>query len=357
MTATADLRALGQSLWVDNITRAMLETGTLQRYIDHYAVTGLTSNPSIFQKAMAGGEYDEALSELARGGHEGEDLVFGAMIPELQRAADLFLGVWNRTDELDGYVSLEVSPELAYDTTATVEAAKRLHAWADRPNLFIKIPGTPEGLPAIEETIAAGIPVNVTLLFDADQLMASQEAYLRGIERRVAEGRTAYVPSVASLFMSRWDGAIDGKVPAELEGTLALAIGGQAYKAYRDLLAGQRMQGLMGQGARPQRLLWASTSTKSKALPEDLYVAGLAAPMTVNTMPDTTLEAYYERGSAPRLMSPDGGDFVAQLKKFADAGLDVKNLALTLQSDGAKSFVDAWTGLREQAEATAAKVS
>lgn len=356
MPATAELHDLGQSLWVDNITREMLETGRLERYIAHYSVTGLTSNPSIFQKAMAGGAYDDDIAARARAGREGEDLLFDVIIGDLQRAADLFLGVHARTDHLDGYVSLEVSPDLAYDSTATADAARRLYDQANRPNVFIKIPGTPEGLPAIEETIYAGIPVNVTLLFDDEQLVAAYEAYLRGIERRVADGLNPSVASVASLFMSRWDAAVAGTVPPELTDKLALAIGGRAYRAYRRLNETQRVQRLLGHGARVQRLLWASTSTKNPDAKDTLYVEGLAAPLTVNTMPDTTLEAFFDHGELGTPMSPDGGDCDTVLADFAKAGVDVANLAKTLQSDGAKAFVDSWSTLRDQVEETAAKV-
>lgn len=345
MPATQDLHDLGQSLWLDNITREMLDDGVIQRYVDEYSVTGLTSNPSIFDKAIGGGFYDDAIREKAAAGIEGEALFFELAIEDLRRAADTFLGVHERTDGVDGWVSLEVSPELAYDADATVAAATELHARAGRSNLFIKIPGTPEGLPAIERTIAAGVPVNVTLLFDADQYRAAADAYMKGIERRLDAGLSAAVGSVASVFMSRWDKAVADVVPDNLRNRLALAVGLDVYRAYREVLDSERWQRLEGEGARVQRLLWASTSTKDPTAPDTLFITGLAAPLTVNTIPDETLEAFHDHGTLDGVLPADGGDADAQLAEFAAAGVDVKALAAKLQVDGAQAFVDSWHDL------------
>ena len=346
MKATARLHELGQSLWLDNITRKMLDDGVIQRYIDEYSVTGLTSNPSIFDKAIAGGHYDDAIRAKSAGAAiGGQDLFFELAIEDLRRAADLFLGVHDRTDGVDGWVSLEVSPELAYDTDATVAAATELHARAGRRNLFIKIPGTPEGLPAIEASIAAGVPVNVTLLFSADQYRAAADAYMKGIERRLDAGLSAAVGSVASVFMSRWDKAVADVVPDNLRNRLALAVGLDVYRAYREVLDSERWQRLEGEGARVQRLLWASTSTKDPTAPDTLFITGLAAPLTVNTIPDETLEAFHDHGTLAGVLPADGGDADAQLAGFAAAGVDVPALAAKLQTDGAQAFVDSWTDL------------
>ena len=342
--ATQALHDLGQSIWLDNITRTMLDDGSLARLIDECSVTGLTSNPSIFDKAIGSGVYDEAI-RAAGAGHAAEAVFFDLAIDDLTRAADLFRPVYNRTAGVDGFVSLEVSPELAYDAEATVAAAVELHRRAGRPNLFIKIPGTPEGLPAIEEAIAAGVPVNVTLLFDAAQYEAAAEAYLRGVERRVAAGLDPSVASVASVFMSRWDRAVADTVPAELRDRLGLAVGGDVYRTYRRIQDSERSQRLLSFGGRVQRLLWASTSTKDPASPDDLYVRGLAAPGTVNTMPDTTLEAFFDHGTLSGVLAADGGGCDETLAAFAAAGVDVAALAATLQKDGAEAFVASWTDL------------
>jgi transaldolase len=345
MKATDTLHAQGQSLWLDNITRSLLDRGQIQRYIDHYSITGLTSNPSIFDKAIASGDYDGAIIAPGHEGLSSEDLFFELAVEDLRRAADLFRPIFERTEQTDGWVSLEVSPVLAYDAEATVAAARTLHERAGRPNLFIKIPGTPQGLSAIEHTIAAGVPVNVTLLFSPDQYRAAADAALKGMERRLAEGLEPHVGSVASIFMSRWDVAVADQVPAELKDRLALAVGLKTYQAYRELLASERVLRLMNEGVRMQRLLWASTSTKDPDAPDDLYVHGLAAPFTINTMPDQTLEAFYDHGEVGDPMPADGGDADATLARFADAGVNVGAVADQLQSDGAASFVTAWKDL------------
>ncbi len=345
MKATEKLHELGQSLWLDNITREMLDSGQLQAYIDDYSVTGLTSNPSIFDKAIASGGYDDAIQEKASAGLDRESLFFELAIEDLRRAADLFGPIHERTDRLDGWVSLEVSPLLAYDTESTVQAAKDLHAQAERDNLFIKIPGTQEGLPAIEEAIAAGVPVNVTLLFSADHYLAAADAYMRGVERRIEAGLNPVVGSVASVFMSRWDAAVLEQVPEELRDQLALAIGLKTYQAYRELMDSDRWQRLKNSGARMQRLLWASTSTKDPKAPDTLYVHCLGAPFTINTIPEGTLRAFYDHGHAGKPMPTDGGDADATLAQHAEAGIDVDALAAKLQADAATSFVEAWNDL------------
>jgi transaldolase len=343
--ATEILHERGQSLWLDNITRGMLDSGQLQRYIDKYAVTGLTSNPSIFDKAIESGDYDDAIRAQPRTGLSDEELFFELAIEDLRRAADEFLPVHERTDGVDGWVSLEVSPLLAYDSAATIDAAKSLSARVARRNLLIKIPGTAEGLPAITECIASGVPVNVTLLFSADQYRAAADAYLAGVERRLERELDPAVGSVASVFMSRWDVAVARRVPEELKDQLGLAIGLDTYRAYRRLMDADRAQRLENSGGRVQRLLWASTSTKDPAASDTLYVHGLAAPFTVDTMPDATLQAFHDHGEVGEPMPADGGDADAMLARFGRAGVDVAELAAELQADGAKSFVAAWNDL------------
>jgi transaldolase len=352
MKATQELHDLGQSLWLDNITRSMLDAGTIQGYIDTHSVTGLTSNPSIFYNAISTGDYDDAIKAEANKDLSNEEIFFNLAIVDLRRAADLFAPVHERTDGVDGWVSLEVSPLLAYDTKKTVDAAKSIHQRLDRPNVFIKIPGTPEGLPAIEESIASGIPVNVTLLFDADQYVAAADAYLRGVERRITQGLNPAVACVASLFISRWDTAVAGAVPDELKNRLGLAVGFEAYRAYRDLMDSERFQRLANSGARTQRLLWASTKTKDPEASDTLYVEGLAAPFTINTMPDSTLDAFFDHGKVPAPLSSAGGDYVEQLAQFSRAGVDKEALALKLQDEGATSFSTSWNELLAKIDAT-----
>lgn len=352
---TAELHSAGVSLWLDNITRGMLNDGTLQRYIDEYSITGLTSNPSIFDKAIADSDfYDDAIRKKHGAGLSGEDLFFELALEDLTRAADLFKPIHERTDGLDGFVSLEVSPLLAYDTAATIEAAKTLFAKAGRRNLFIKIPGTPEGLPAIEEAIFAGVPVNVTLLFSAEHYLACAEAYLRGIERRIEAGLNPDVRSVASLFISRWDGAAADQAPDGLRNQLGLAVGMRTYRAYRELLGSARMLRAMNHGAQPQRLLWASTGTKDPNASDVLYISGLVAPYTVNTMPEKTLKMFADHGQPGEPLPIDGGDADAIIEAYGKAGVDYDQLALKLQQDGAKSFVKAWNELLESLESKAA---
>ncbi len=346
MERTARLSALGQSLWLDNITRKLLASGTLQHYIDELSVTGLTSNPSIFDHAIKGStDYDDDIRRKLKEGKSGEALFFELALDDLARAADLFMPVHARTHGVDGWVSLEVSPLLAYDTKATIAAARDLHARAARQNLFIKIPGTAEGLPAIEEAIFAGVPVNVTLLFSSAQYVASAEAWLRGIERRIAAGLSPYVSSAASLFVSRWDVAVAGKVPAGLNVKLGIAIGQQTYKAYCDLLATPRYRAVLNAGAPVQRLLMASTGTKDPKASDTLYVEALAAPFTINTMPEATLEAFADHGKLGAAIPADGGDCEAVLARFRTAGVDLDALAARLQTEGAASFVKSWNEL------------
>ena len=346
------LNRLGQSLWLDNITRDLLDSGTLQGYIDHLSVTGLTSNPTIFDHAISGSaSYDTEIHRQLDAGRSGEALFFNLAVQDLARAADLFAPVHARTGTTDGFVSLEVSPLLAYDTSATLKQAKALHAQANRANLFIKIPGTMEGLPAIEEAIFAGIPVNVTLLFSTDQYKAAAEAYLKGLERRVAAGLSPDIRSVASLFVSRWDRAVADKVPDALRNTLGIAVSRQAYKAYRDLLESDRFQRLENCGARAQRLLFASTGTKDKTASDTLYVSGLAAPNTVNTMPEDTLLAFADHGGTPTALPRDGCDAEPSLAAHSNAGINLTALSAQLQSDGAKGFVTSWHSLLEAIDA------
>jgi transaldolase len=348
MNATKKLHDLGQSLWLDNITRDLLNDGTLIRYISELSVTGLTSNPTIFNQAFKNSKtYDAPIAQKVQAGMTGEDLFFDLAIEDLNRAADQFKPLFNRTNGVDGWVSLEVSPLLAHDTAGTVAAAKALHQKAHHPNLFIKIPGTPEGLPAIEESIFAGVPVNVTLLFSREHYVAAAEAYLRGIERRIEAGLKPDIASVASLFISRWDGAVKDKVPEALKNRLGVAIGQRAYKAYCDLMAAPRWQRIFNAGARPQRLLMASTGTKDPKASDILYVKELAAPLTVDTMPEGTLKAFADHGEVGAPISPNGGDCEAVLAQFAKAGINVEALAAKLQDEGAESFVKSWNELME----------
>jgi transaldolase len=346
MKPTQILHDLGQSLWLDNITRDLLSSGTLRRYIEELSVTGLTSNPTIFHHAINNSTaYDAAIRSKLRQDKPGEALFFELALEDLRQAADLFRPVHDRTNGVDGWVSLEVSPLLAYDTTSTLTGAKELHARAARPNLFIKIPGTREGLPAIEEAVFAGVPINVTLLFSREQYLAAAAAYLRGIERRIAAGLQPDVASVASLFVSRWDAAALGKVPPTLNNQLGVAIGKRIYKTYRELLASPRWQRAYNYGARPQRLLWASTGTKDPNASDVLYVKALAAPFTVNTMPEGTLKAFADHGEVGPSMPADGGDCEAVLAQFAKAGVDVDALGARLQREGAQAFSKSWNEL------------
>ena len=346
MKATGKLHDLGQSIWLDNITRDLLTSGTLKRYIDELSVTGLTSNPTIFDHAIKNSAtYDDPIRQKVQAGRAGEDLFFDLALEDLTQAAELFTPIFRRTDGVDGWVSLEVSPLLAHDTASTLAAAKALHGRARRPNLFIKIPGTPEGLPAIEEAIFAGVPVNVTLLFSREQYAAAADAYLRGVERRIAAGLNPAVASVASVFISRWDVAVASKVPAALANRLGIAIGQRTYKAYNDLLASARWRRAANEGARTQRLLWASTGTKDPKASDTLYVTAFASPFTVNTMPEGTLKAFGDHGALDGSMAADGGDAEAVLADFAKVGIDVHALATQLQDEGAKSFVQSWNDL------------
>ena len=397
MKPTQQLHDLGQSLWLDNITREILENGTLRRYIDEFSITGLTSNPTIFDKAIGNtGAYDAGIQRKARAGLSGEALFVELALEDLRRAADLFRPVFDATDGVDGWVSMEISPLLAADTSGSITAAAQIHKQAGRPNLFVKIPGTAEGIEAIEASIFAGVPVNVTLLFSPEQYLAAAQAYMRGIERRIAANLDPHVGSVASLFISRWDKAVSGKLPAELRkkaaaaaargiyrddraagidpkiaavasmflgrgdaaasdelpddlrNRLGIAIGQRTYRAYRELLASKRWQKLAEAGARPQRLLWASTGTKDPHASDTLYVQTLAAPDTINTMPEKTLLAYAAHGRLTGAMAADGGDAEVVLARFAQAGIDVDALALQLQRDGAQSFVKSWQELMQR---------
>jgi len=360
MKPTQALHDLGQSLWLDNITRDILDNGTLRRYIDERSVTGLTSNPTIFDEAIGSGSaYDAGIREKVKAGKSGEALFVELALEDLRRAADLFRPVFDATRGLDGWVSMEVSPLLAADTRGTIDAATQIHAQADRDNLFVKIPGTPEGAAAIEESIFNGVPVNVTLLFSREHYLAVADAYMRGIERRIDARRPPKVACVASVFVSRWDKAIADKVPAGLRNRLGIAIGQRTYKAYRELLASPRWKTLADAGAMPQRLLWASTSSKDPAASDILYVKALAAPDTIDTMPEKTLNAFADHGTLDGVMDPAGGEGEATLAEFGKAGIDVDALALQLQKEGAASFVKSWKQvlgrIDEKSRALAAK--
>jgi transaldolase len=348
MKATQLLSNLGQSIWLDNITRDLLDTGTLKTYIDESSVTGLTSNPTIFEHAIKdNSSYDAPIREKLAAGRSGEELFFELALEDLTRAADLFRPIHDRTNNVDGWVSLEVSPLLAYDTAATVRAAKDLFARAGRSNLFIKIPGTKEGLPAIEEAIFAGVPVNVTLLFSREQYLAAAGAFLRGIKRRLEAGLNPNVGSVASVFVSRWDTAVSDRVPAMLRHKLGIAVAMRTYKAARELLTSPEWQSAYNAGARPQRLLWASTGTKDPSASDILYVKALAAPFTVNTMPESTLRALAKHRQIGSILPADGGDCQQVLAQFDKEGIEIDELATQLQDDGAKSFAKSWNGLME----------
>src|SRR5262245_49218927 len=351
MKATQQLHNLGQSIWLDNITRDLLNNGTLERYIAELSVTGLTSNPTIFDHAIKNSSsYDGAIREHAAKGKSGEELFFQLALEDLTRAADLFRPIHDRTNGLDGWVSLEVSPLLAHNTASTLAEAKQLFARANRKNLLIKIPGTKEGLPAIEEAIFAGIPINVTLLFSPEQYRAVGEAYMRGIERRIDAGLNPDIDSVASVFVSRWDAAVAGKVPAPLTNKLGIAIAKRTYKVYRERLASPRWQRIFNEGARPQRLLFASTGTKDPKASDVLYIKALAAPFTVNTMPEETLLAFAQHGRVGSAIPRDGADCEQVLTEFGRAGINVAKLGADLQSEGAKSFVNSWRDLLKAIE-------
>jgi transaldolase len=357
MKATQLLHNLGQSIWLDNITRDLLNSGTLKRYIEDLSVTGLTSNPTIFDHAIKNtGAYDTAIAAQLQRGKSGEELFFELALDDLTRAADQFRPIYDKTNGVDGWVSLEVSPMLAHDTASTLRQARDLYARAGRPNVFIKIPGTKEGVRAIEEAIFAGIPVNVTLLFSREQYLASADAYLRGVERRIDAGLNPRVPSVASVFVSRWDSAVAPKAPERLRNRLGIAVATRTYQAYRSLLDSPRSQRVYNAGARPQRLLWASTGTKDPKASDILYVKALAAPFTVNTMPETTLNALADHTELGSILPSDGGDCEEVLAQFAKAGIDIDGLAYQLQDEGAKTFVKSWNDLMEVIDSKSAAV-
>ena len=346
---TRKLRDLGQSLWLDNITRDLLDSGTLQRYIDEWSISGLTSNPTIFDEAIGGSAaYDRTIRDAANGAQSDEALFMELALDDLGRAADMLRPIFTATGGVDGWVSMEVSPLLVDDTSGTIEAATRIFAQANRPNLFVKIPGTTAGIAAIEESIFNGVPINVTLIFSREQYLAAAEAYLRGIERRVTAGRDPRVASVASLFVSRWDKATHDRVPPELRNRLGIAVGGITYRAYRELLSSSRWQRLAALGARPQRLLWASTGTKDPDASDCLYVEALAAPDTIDTLPEKTLRAFADHGKVEGAMATDGVAAEATLALFGKAGVDLDALARQLQREGAQSFAKSWRQLMDR---------
>jgi transaldolase len=357
MKQTRTLHDLGQSLWLDNINRPLLNSGTLQHYIDELSVTGLTSNPTIFDHAIKNStDYDGDISQHTSSAKSVEDIFFGLALADLTRAAELFEPIFSRTDGVDGWVSLEVSPLLAHDTNSTLAAVRNLHQRGGKANLFIKIPGNAEGLPAIEAAIFAGVPVNVTLLFSAEQYVAAAEAYLRGVERRIEAGLNPAVASVASLFVSRGDVAVSGKIPGELTNRLGIAIAQRTYRAYLALLASARFQRALNFGARAQRLLWASTGTKDPAASDTLYAKALVAPFTVNTMPDGALKAFADHGEVGAMLAPDAGDSERVLASVAKAGVDVDALAARLQDEGASTFVKSWNELMASIETKSAPI-
>ncbi len=346
MSAIQQLHDLGQSLWLDNITRQLIVDGGLERYIQQFHITGLTSNPTIFDAAIGAGDaYDAGIREKALAGESGERLFIELALEDLRAAADQFRPAHESSDGVDGWVSMEISPLLAGNTQGSIEAARQIHQQAARPNLLVKIPGTPEGIPAIEQSIFSGVPINVTLLFSREQYVAAAEAYLRGIERRIAAGLNPRVASVASLFVSRWDTMVKDKVPAELRNRLGLAVAARVYRAYLEMFASPRWRALARAGARPQRLLWASTGTKDPQAPETLYVEALAAPDTINTLPEKTLRAVAKHGEFSGSTSLDDADAEATLARFARAGVDIQALAGRLQREGARSFVASWQEL------------
>jgi transaldolase len=349
MSNTKNLHDLGQSLWLDNITREILDNGTLRRYVEQFSVTGLTSNPTIFDEAIGKtAAYDKGIRQKAQAGMSGENLFVELALEDLRRAADIFRPEFDRTQGIDGWVSMEVSPLLANDTKGTIDAALRIHKQAGRPNLYVKIPGTAAGVPAIEAAIFAGVPVNVTLLFSREQYLSVADAYMRGIERRIAAGLDPRINSVASLFVSRWDRAVADKVPADLVNRLGIAIVQRTYRAHCELLAAKRWKDLEAKGARKQRMLWASTGVKDPKAPAALYVEALAAPDTIDTMPEKTLLAFAEKGSVAAAMAKDGADAEQVLGRFAKAGIDVDALAAQLQVEGAASFVKSWNELMQR---------
>jgi transaldolase len=355
MSPTQQLHDMGQSLWLDNITRNLISSGTLGRYVHDFEVTGLTSNPTIFDQAIEKSDsYDEAIRRKARAGLSGEALFFELALEDLVNAADIFRPAHDASGGVDGWASLEVSPLLANDTAGTIAAAAQLHAQAGRPNLFVKIPGTRAGLPAIEQSIFDGVPINVTLLFSREQYVASAEAYMRGIERRIAANRHPRVASVASIFVSRWDVAVKDKVPAELRNRLGIAIARRSYKAYREMLASPRWRKLAAAGAQPQRLLWASTGTKDASASDLLYIEALAAPETIDTMPEKTLIAFSDHGKVNGAMDPEGGDCEAVIAQFRARGIDDDALAAELQREGTEAFARSWSGLMERIAAKSA---
>lgn len=343
---TKNLQDQGVSLWMDNISRQMIDDKELERYIKEFSITGLTSNPSIFDKAIAQTTYyDSAIAKLNKPELNDEALFFELAIQDIQQAADLFLPVFHKTNGLDGFVSIEVSPLLAYDTESTLKSAREIHRKVNRPNVFIKIPGTPEGVPAIEAAIAEGIPINVTLLFSAEQYEASAMAYLRGIETRIKKGLNADVRSVASLFVSRWDKAVEDKAPENLKNKLGIAVAQKTYVAYLKFLKSPRVQRIMNFGTSPQRLLWASTGTKDPNASDVLYIKNLIAPYTINTIPDKTLMAFADHGEigASLPCNPEAADHI--IKQFADISVDYTQLAEQLQKEGAEAFNKSWNNL------------
>jgi transaldolase len=352
------LHEAGQSLWLDSINRAMLGSGDLARYVDQLAVTGLTSNPTILGHAMAAShDYEGSLRALLAQGVSGpQDLVYAAAFEDLGQAANLFRPAWQASGGEDGYVSVEVPPDLAYDAPATVALARHLHAMAGFPNLLVKVPGTPQGLTVLEELVDAGIGVNVTLLFSDTHYLRTAEAYMRALERRLARGEDLAVPSVASVFVSRWDKAADSLLPKPLHGRLGVAMAQKVYSSYQSLLASDRWRDLEAGGARPQRVLWASTSAKDPALPDTYYVEKLASPGTINTMPEKTLIAFADHGTVGEMLRDDYASGEETVAEVAAKGVDVDALGESLQRQGARAFSADWSALLDAIAAKASSI-
>jgi transaldolase len=348
------LSDLGQSVWIDFLSRQMIREGELERLIREDAIVGITSNPTIFQKAIAGGHaYDEQLREVLEHEEDGKEVFLALASRDVADACDVLHDTWERSGGVDGRVSLEVDPELAYDTDGTIAEARRLSEMVDRPNLFVKIPATEPGLPAIEASIAAGIPINVTLIFSLDRYRAVAEAYIAGLEQLVAGGGDpAPVPSVASFFVSRVDTEADKRLDRlgghdDLKGRLAIANAKLAYEAFKEIFSGPRWEALAAQGARPQRCLWASTSTKNPAYPDTMYVDELIGPETVNTMPPETIEAFQDHGTVVLTLEKDLDDARRVFARLAEAGIDYDDVVRVLEEEGVQKFSDSFRELLE----------
>jgi transaldolase len=352
------LSELGQSVWIDSLSRGWLKSGDLARWMDEDALTGVTSNPTIFQKAMSEGDwYDDQLREVFAEENDLKEIFLQLAITDIEEACDLFRSVWDEGDGKDGYVSMEVDPNFAYDTSATIEEAARFHDWVERPNLYVKIPATAPGLPAIEEMIARGRNINVTLIFSLERHKGVAEAYIRGLERLAeAGGDLSTVGSVASYFVSRVDTEADPRLDEagrpELKGKLAVANAKLAYQNYKEIFSGDRWDALVEKGATPQWCLWASTSTKNPAYRDVLYVEELIGAGTVNTMPRETIEAFQDHGEVALTVEDGIDDAKEVFVQVAEAGVDYDDVTDTLEREGVQKFIDS---LAELLDGIAAK--